>query len=1236
MDSAASVAPVLTSAAGTWAAHLRRVGDPGSLARVEAGAALDVTEADRAALTALFAGRPVRLRSLVRDRSAHAAALRRVRAIRDDIRDLDEQHGLDAGRLAVGIATWTTANGEPRRAPVLLRTLRILARNPAEDDFEIFLGDGYALNPALAEELDRDFGITTDLPRAGELPADEVSEPIALYDRLRRGAASVPHLTVTHRLIVGTSTDAPRALAVDLDGAGALMAGHPVLAVLAGDGAAADSLRRALPSADRSGPDRLAPGEEFLALDADAAASAAIEAALAGRDLALEGGPGTGRTQTAANLVTALVAAGRTVLVLAENRRGKSELLSRLSGAGLTELAFDAAADPADGRRRIAAAVAAVGHPAPARAELSELHHRLSERRETLRRYAEGLHATRAPWGVSVYDAQATLLGLPAQVASRVRLSPDVLAALHGDTLAEVRDAVREWSGLGGTTLTALDTPWYGARVGTPADAAAAQRLADELAEQTFPAARAALERTLAEAGLAPAASVADWGSALRLLAEVAETERLLGAEVWRAPLPDLIAATAEAGTRRRPADRLGWQDRMAARRAARRLWRADRPVGTDLHDALVRAAGQLAAWLRLAARRAEPGDDLPAGPPRPVADLDATQKCYAELLDGLAALRLLLPDRDFPRLAPAVLDKTLRALATDAVLHRLPRLGELAAYLSGLGLRPFLLDLHTRRVAADLAPLAFSYAWLSSLLAEVAATDPGYGGFDAVALRECLAGFRHAEREHLASTAPRLRDRIWERTAAAVRTHPEQAAAVRTVAGDDAAALRGLLAEAPDVALAAAPCWVLTPYAVPEYLPRQRLFDVVIVEDANVVGVPVSVAGLARAGQTVVIGDRRQLPPVELPDTVGDRVTGEGDFGADGAAERGYRGGSLLDALAPVLPRITLRDYWRRTDERLVAFAAATGYRGRLRSAPSPRRRDRLRYVPVPHRSGTPGQEDSVTAEVQKVVGLVLDHAVRCPAESFGVVTLGSRHAERITAALRVALVGRPELADVFRADAAERFFVKPCSLLTGEVRDAVVFSTGLGKTPQGRPSYLFGPLDADGGERLLTVGLTRARRQLTVVSSLASTDLDPARLRRPGPRLLRALLRYAEVPELRHTCYADPPPPDGLDVELRHRLRSAGLPVVTEHGLGARRVSVALAAPDEPDRLVLGLTTDGPRWAATPTVRDRDRLDPEHLAALGWAVYRVFAPEFFRDPDGVLTQITAAYRSALAAGQR
>lgn len=1222
----------IQAATTSWVSSLLGIGGRGSLVRADDPRAptLDLTAADPGALEALFAGRPVRLRSLVRDSAGHAAALRRVRAARDGARQFAEEHGIPAGRLAIGAASWTNPSGEARHGvPILLRQLWITARTASEDDFALELGGPALLNPLLLAELRCAYSAyDLALEPADATEAGGPGEPTALYDRLRRAAAPVPAFTVTHRLLLGTFTDAAPRLADDLRTASDLLQAHDVVAGLSGDPGALAAVRVPL-QPDCSAPDRLSPTEEFLILDADAMQSAVIGAVVAGRHVAVEGPPGTGRSQTVANLVTSAVAAGERVLVIAAKRAAVDTLLRRLDTAGLPGIAVDAAEENA--AERIADAVAGAAYALPPEPELDTVELAMVESRQLLAAHNTAMHAERAPWGMSVYAAQAALLALPAPAATRVRFGGDVLAALHSDALSEMESCVREWAALGGTTLTAMDTPWFGARAGTTAEAEKAQRLAATLASQTYPAAAAALERTLTEVGLTPAAVVTDWRRALDLLRAVQDTERLLSPEVWTAPLADLVAATADAGWRREHDDRLGWQDRMAARRAARKLWRGERTAGLELHDALVRARAHRAEWA---------GRAIGDGVPRGVRDLGVVERRYAELLDGLAELALYLPDRQLPGLAPAVLHKTLRQLATDPVLLRLPRLGELSARCSALGLRPLLVDLHTRRVSADLAPAALSHAWLSSVLAAVAASDPAYGSCDGVALRAAVNVFGRADVEHLASTGRRLQRVLGERLATAVARSPDQASAIRAgVPPPGPAGLRALLDLAPQVTLTAAPCWVLSPWVVPDVLPAVRLFDVVVVMDAHQLPVPVAAPALARGAVTIAVGDRRQLPVVGFgvdlasPSSVRSDVDAAGD---EAPLRREGRGeASLLDALAPILPDVALRTSYRLADERLVAFAAATAYAGRLSTTPSAMRTDPITHILVPHLTGAPGQQESVTAEVQKVVGLVLDHAVRQPEESFGVVTLGAVHAERIAAALRVALVGRPELGDVFRADAAERFFVKPCAHVQGDVRDMIVFATGLGKTPDGRLPYRFGPLDAAGGERLLTTGLTRARRRLTVVTSFASDDMDPGRLRSAGPRLLRALLRYVESSELRRTPYAEPPTPDGLDLDLRHRLRAAGLPVSAELGVGPHRIAVALAHPADLARMVLAVETDGPRAAALPTVRDRERLARDQLVGLGWSVHKIFAAEWFRDPDGQIRAVRAAYDAAVDAGR-
>ena len=79
------------------------------------------------------------------------------------------------------------------------------------------------------------------------------------------------------------------------------------------------------------------PEDDFSVLDADSSQRSAIDAVLAGRSLVIHGPPGTGKSQTIANLIATLVARGRKVLFVAEKRAAIDAVLSRLKGVGLGE-----------------------------------------------------------------------------------------------------------------------------------------------------------------------------------------------------------------------------------------------------------------------------------------------------------------------------------------------------------------------------------------------------------------------------------------------------------------------------------------------------------------------------------------------------------------------------------------------------------------------------------------------------------------------------------------------------------------------------------------------------------------------------------------------------------------------------------------------------------------------------------------------------------------------------------
>ena len=148
-------------------------------------------------------------------------------------------------------------------------------------------------------------------------------------------------------------------------------------------------------------------------LDADSSQRGAIGAVLAGRSLVIHGPPGTGKSQTIANLIATLVARGRKVLFVAEKRAAIDAVLSRLKGVGLGGMVLDIHEGTRD-RLRIARDLGdtldeAQRTPAP---DLTDLHRRLVDRQQRLSQHATALHEVHKPWGLTPFEVQAALLGI--------------------------------------------------------------------------------------------------------------------------------------------------------------------------------------------------------------------------------------------------------------------------------------------------------------------------------------------------------------------------------------------------------------------------------------------------------------------------------------------------------------------------------------------------------------------------------------------------------------------------------------------------------------------------------------------------------------------------------------------------------------------------------------------------------------------------------------------------------
>lgn len=1200
---------------------------------------LDLAEGDYLAVEQLLGKHAVTLSRLFR-KQLLADRMKRVRAIRNKAREALEERGIAICYVAVGMSTWRNAQGAAvPAAPILLIEASITATGAAEDDFEIALQGEPVVNPALLHLLSEQFRISLDGDELVGLLDGHNLDPQPLFDVIAQKASAVPGFAIAERRILGTFSYTKLPMVEDLANNVEALIQHDVVAAIAGNKAAAFALAEGGAEVAMTDPDRHSPRDEYLVLDADSSQSYVINAAVAGQSMVVSGPPGTGKSQTIANMIATLVARGQSVLFVAEKRAAIAAVLDRLTNVGLGDVLFDVHDGGGSRSTLVQTLTSGLGGTSKDLPGQVALHELLATRREQLNAHDAAMNVPRAPWDVSVFDVQSALLGLTARygtaAATSVRLGGAEVSALGAAEMRRVKEELSEFVGLGGLALSIAESPWAGAHIDSSAQAEEALRIAMLLHSKSAPETWSALDEVVAYTGLVGPKTLAGWREHLAYLGNVATLVQQFGPELFDSPLDELASAAASRKARNQfPTHARGdVRSRRQARGSAIRMWQADgKPSRKELFAALRSARSLRERWHELA---------VDQGSPRIAPNLTGAETQLDRLTGELATLGAFLPWLDLTAMPRPQLVQTLEALARDRrTLGKIPRINELATQFSRLGLDPLLTELRSRRVDPELAAATFETCWYRSVLDRIGFDDPVIAHFDA-ALHDAHAGdFRTADTTHVRQSSTRVLSAVAQRLAAVTAAHPEQSQILAAQAARKRGhlALRQIFAAAPDLVTALKPCWAMSPLVVSHLLPGDRpYFDVVVFDEASQIVPADAIAAISRARRVVVAGDRRQLPPTQFfavdGEDKGEHVVNE-DGSINLALTTGFE--SILDVLTAALSSERTRSltwHYRSRDERLIAFSNAWIYGNSLTTFPGVAGRDCLSHelVRQPRNAGT--EDDSATAEVDRVVAKILEHAASRPHESLGVITMGINHMERIDRRLRERLRTRPRLRPFFDEPPGEPFFVKNLERVQGDERDAIILSIGYAKRADGSLSHNFGPLNQEGGHRRLNVAVTRARSRMTIVSSFSHADMDPERSTAPGVAMLRAYLQYAAA---RGDSVGDavpqPPTLTPFDVSVRDRLVAAGIPVEAKFGVAGHWIDFAAAHPQDPTTMILAIEADGVSYHSSPTARDRDRLRQEQLGRLGWAFHRLWSSDWFADPDACIARAQAAYLHAVA----
>ncbi|WP_166973615.1 DUF4011 domain-containing protein [Brevibacterium atlanticum] len=961
-------------------------------------------------------------------------------------------------------------------------------------------------------------------------------------------------------------------------------------------------------------PDRK-PQEEFLVIDVDGDQQAVVDAAVSGHSVVVDTPPGTGATQVAVAVATTLAHTGKSVLFLAQTSDALDDFSSRLGEVGLNDFAVDTREGSEHIRKQLIGLIASAEKSE--RPDLSTLLSDLNEQRATLADHVSSLHRRREPWDVSVYETMQHLAELTSgddSPQTPVRFDEDLLGASE-DRRSVLRGKLGELASLGAFTLDVEDTVWFGADLKSVEEAEAARTVAERIG-RTIPDLVAATEPVLQKAKLNPRRNVDDWARAIRVLLRVRKTLDSFAPDIYDHRLDDLIAATGTAEYRTEAGVEMGMMQRRRLKKSAQEFLRPGAEVD-DLHASLIDVRAQRVILTDLA------GHDGRPQIPRGVLEADEILQSVEADMAKLSPILESTPDGgDLGSMLIEELQARTEAMGRDSEhLAELPERSRLQRELDAEGLGDLMTDLRRRKVDDSLVGPEFDLAYWASVLQTMAGEDPAIGRHDGAALHQVAEDFRENDRAFVAAGASRLRfnhAQAWKR---GIDADPIGAGVIKQELLSKHTSVQRISTQAPELLTTLAPVWMGSPYTVPELFSALPLFDAVVIADAGRLAVADVVPGITRARQVISLGDSRLLGPRPFSIAV-DR------FGMDD----GNHPDSVQDRLGEFLPRMRLSNSYRLSPVGLIDLANRHFYDSTISTLPTAHTGEgsglEFSYVADgrgPTDIGT-GRVESPDAEVKRVVELVLKHARNRSRESLAVVALTPHHAQRVATAISRAMKDLPYVAAFFSDSSKEPFVVTDAERVQGMSRDAVIFTLGYGRTVHGRVIHDFGPLSGPDGRRILAATMTRARKRLTVVSSIEAEDFDQHKLSGGAvmlPRLLEEVAAGGVSQPGPHGEIYDP-----LMGDIADRLLQLGV-VAHEHYNG---IDLAVANSTEDEHgMIIAVAGDGPEYASMRSLRQRDRVLPEQLSRRGWKFMRVWSTDAFVDPQSETEKIFEAWRSTV-----
>ena len=446
---------------------------------------------------------------------------------------------------------------------------------------------------------------------------------------------------------------------------------------------------------------------------------------------------------------------------------------------------------------------------------------------------------------------------------------------------------------------------------------------------------------------------------------------------------------------------------------------------------------------------------------------------------------------------------------------------------------------------------------------------------------------------------------------------------------------IRQLLAGLPETFGKLAPCVLMSPLSVAQYLPAdQATFDIIIFDEASQITTWDAIGAIARGRQTIVVGDPKQLPPTNF--------FGRADDQDEDLPEVERDMPSILDEVSTAgMPHRHLNWHYRSRDESLIAFSNHFYYDSGLVTFPAPSTGSGAVHFHEVNGVYARGKGRVNQAEAETVAAMVkrkLKAWLSDPEherQTLGVITLNAEQQSLILDMLDKVRREDSALEWFFADEREEPVIVKNLENIQGDERDVMLFSVTFGPDSAGKLTMNFGALNGTGGEKRLNVAVTRARQEFHVFASIRAEHIDLDRTPNSvGVKHLKAFLDYAERGAVALPARDEGslgPAESPFEEAVADALRARGWEVRTQIGVSGFRVDLGIVHPDYAGGFIAGIECDGARYHSSATARDRDKVRQAVLEGLGWKILRVWSTDWFRNPPVVAERLDTELKRLL-----